>query len=291
MNRELPWSDHRFTFVGGMHRSGTTLLASAISRSPGVSGLTNTNVVMDEGQFLQTVYRPGYEMGGVTRWALDKHAYLTESDATATDLAALWSSWSPYWDLSAEMLVEKTPLNITKTRYLQAVFPRSSFVIITRHPITQALAVMKWAPSQKEKLGLRFDLLIENWLRAHEALQRDLPQLEDATVIRYEDITKDPLAVGQTLRDALGIDLDLAPFRAYDPDRARVYETRWAGRKTMSAAPDLRKSREIIASLLLLHHGSRLKARFEDRVNALGYSLDDLTTAFDVDDESVPGSL
>lgn len=283
MTDERPWSDHRFTFVGGMHRSGTTLLASAISKSPGVSGLTNTDVVMDEGQFLQTVYSPGYEMGGVTRWALDERAYLTEADAKDGHLASLWDSWSPYWNLSAQMLVEKTPLNITKTRYLQAVFPRSTFVIITRHPITQALAVMKWAPKRMEKLGSRFDFLIENWVRAHEALKKDLPLLHDATVIRYEDITKDPLAIGQTLREALRIDLDLAPFRAYDSTRARVYETRWAQRTRLSAAPDRTKRDEVLMSLLLLHHGRRLKKRFEDRVNALGYSLDDLSTAYDVD--------
>src|SRR5207249_5367403 len=48
--------DHRFVFVGGLHRSGTSLMARTIAGHPEVSAFTGTGVPEDEGQHLQTVY-------------------------------------------------------------------------------------------------------------------------------------------------------------------------------------------------------------------------------------------
>jgi len=263
-----------------MHRSGTTLLASALSSSGGVSGLSNTNVRMGEGQFLQDVYLPGYEMGGVTGWAFDERAYLTEKDAHPSwQTRELWDSWSPYWDLSAPVLLEKTPLNITKTRFLQALFPHASFVIITRHPLTQALAIMKWYPDIPGKLGRRFDLLFEHWLRAHEALRADVGHLDDVTIVRYEDITRDPVAVATYLDDRLNLTVDKAEFAAFDTERAREYERRWDGRARGKAAPDRPLPLSWVTSLALSSAAPRIRARFEERVNALGYSMDDAGAA------------
>ena len=39
------------------------------------------------------------------------------------------------------MLVEKSPPNIVRMRYLQALFPRASFVMILRHPVVVAREV------------------------------------------------------------------------------------------------------------------------------------------------------
>ncbi len=47
---------------------------------------------------------------------------------------ALLSAWSPYWDLGREVLLEKTPSNLLKMRYLQALFPTAHFIILERQP-------------------------------------------------------------------------------------------------------------------------------------------------------------
>src|SRR5690606_17567880 len=43
-----PWNDRRITFVGGLHRSGSALVARIISASDDASGLTGTGVVNNE---------------------------------------------------------------------------------------------------------------------------------------------------------------------------------------------------------------------------------------------------
>ena len=48
--------EHRFVFLAGLHRSGTTLLARLLAAHPEVSGFSGTGAPADEGQLLQSVY-------------------------------------------------------------------------------------------------------------------------------------------------------------------------------------------------------------------------------------------
>ena len=61
---------HRLLFVGGLHRSGTTLLADLIAAHPLTSGFANTGVPADEGQHLQDVYPSARAFGGPGRFGL-----------------------------------------------------------------------------------------------------------------------------------------------------------------------------------------------------------------------------
>ena len=48
----------QLVFVGGLHRSGTSLVHRCLAEHPSASGFRNTGVWEDEGQHLQTVYLP-----------------------------------------------------------------------------------------------------------------------------------------------------------------------------------------------------------------------------------------
>src|SRR5512132_1622193 len=63
-------------------------------------------------------------------------AHLTETShlLTPENALKLRQSWERYWDQSKAIRVEKTPGNLLKTRFLQAVFPHSYFIVIRRHP-------------------------------------------------------------------------------------------------------------------------------------------------------------
>jgi hypothetical protein len=286
--------DHDFVFIAGLHRSGTTVLAKAISDAPEASGLEGTGARMDEGQFLQDVYSRGRAFGGVTRWALDDRAYLTEADASAVPDAGerLWRSWSPYWNLDARTLVEKTPLNLTKTRFLQAAFPHSRFVVITRHPITQSLAVHKWSPSRLRRLGYDFPTLVEHWVRAHEAFDRDREYLEKVHVVRFEHLMTDPAAERARLERFLGFALPAEPFAELDAGRSRQYGDQWqqrvaAGSPRAAARAllpgggrDLRQAGRTATELLLFRRYAReIADRFGTRIAALGYDVEDPNSA------------
>src|SRR6476660_10530979 len=125
-------SRRKYVVVGGSRRSGTSLLGRNIARLEGCTGLKNTGVFEDEGQFLQEVYPTASAYGGSSRCGFDPRMHRTEtSDLLAPEkVARLRATWHSYWDNSKSIFVEKTPENFLMTRFLQAAFPNSYFVVI-----------------------------------------------------------------------------------------------------------------------------------------------------------------
>jgi len=133
---------NRHLFLCGLHRSGTSVLHRCLREHPSISGFENTGVPQDEGQHLQTVFRPAHALGGPGRFGLDPRAHLTEASelVTAANRERIAAEWGRHWDASCSYLMEKSPPNLLRTRFLQAIFPESSFITITRHPIATAFA-------------------------------------------------------------------------------------------------------------------------------------------------------
>lgn len=179
--------DRRIVFIGGLHRSGTTPIAKWLAAHPDVSGLTGTGVYEDEGQHLQSVYPTAMAHGGPGRFALDPAARLTEDSELVTRDAArrLLEAWTPYWDTSKPRLVEKSPPNLIRMRFLRALFPSARFIMVVRHPIAVSFATRKWSRTS-------VDALLQHWVSAHEHLVDDSLQVGRTALIRYEDVMADP---------------------------------------------------------------------------------------------------
>ena len=252
-------SDHQLVFVGGLHRSGTTALTKALCEHPDVSGLSRTGVVEDEGQHLQSVYPSAREYGGPGKFALHRDAHLTEESdlVSSANAVALMKQWAPYWDPEASLWVEKSPPNLIRTRFLQALFPDAQFVMIVRHPIVVALATSKWA---------RFtsvDRLVEHWLRAHEVLVEDASHVRRLHIVYYEDLIDNPREELQKVARFLSLNGEI-PAQSLDRGRSNAYARRWEERRSSRAPWRSRAAR-------------RLRDRYGDRALALGYSLDELS--------------
>ncbi|HEX5614328.1 MAG TPA: sulfotransferase [Acidimicrobiia bacterium] len=247
-------------FVGGVHRSGTTLVARALAAHPDASGLVDTGVPEDEGQHLQSVYPTGETHGGPGRFALDPAAHLTEADAGADHADRLRAAWDPYWDTTRAVLVEKSPPNLVRFRYLSAVFPDARFVAVVRHPVPVVLATFKMAPPDTS-----VHTVLRNWVVAHETFRDDEGHLARVRVVRYEDFVAQPASVLDELHRFVGL-----PPRATDldirPDRDAQYSRQW---RAATGRASLRR-----------HFLAR---RYDGRVRALGfgYSLRDLPGAAD----------
>jgi hypothetical protein len=177
----------RLLFVAGLHRSGTTMLARELAGHPQVSGFAGTGVPADDGQHLQSVYPIVSKGRQAGRFAFLPEAHLTERSPLATPASArrLFADWSRYWDLDRPVLLEKSPPNILMTRFLQALFPSASFILVVRHPIAVAAATQKWSATRPHQL-------LRHWDRAHRLALGDLPHLRRALIIRYEDLVADP---------------------------------------------------------------------------------------------------
>jgi len=114
---------HQFVFLAGLHRSGTTLLARLLAAHPEMSGFSGTGVPADEGQHLQSVYPAAKKYGGPGRFGFAPESHLTEGSPLVSEASArkLFEEWSAHWDLSRPLLLEKSPPNLLKTRFLQAL--------------------------------------------------------------------------------------------------------------------------------------------------------------------------
>ena len=155
--------NHKAIFLGGLHRSGTTLLHEILKAHPEISGFFNTGATQDEGMLLQTVYPTARKFGGPGRFGFAEAAFMDENHplATAENSKKLFQEWSPYWDLEKPYLIEKSPPNLIRTRFLQKLFPNASFIILLRHPLAVSYATQKWSKTS-------IPSLIEHSLRCYE---------------------------------------------------------------------------------------------------------------------------
>ncbi|HZU46961.1 MAG TPA: sulfotransferase, partial [Mycobacterium sp.] len=117
----------------------------------------------------------------------DPAARLTEDSQLVTPDAGrrLLEAWTPYWDTSKRVLLEKSPPNLIRMRFLRALFPAARFIVVVRHPIAVSFATRKWSRTS-------IDSLLRHWVSAHEHLVEDSLHVGRTAVVRYEDLLADP---------------------------------------------------------------------------------------------------
>ncbi|MGB8702418.1 MAG: sulfotransferase [Thermosynechococcaceae cyanobacterium] len=249
--KEFTLDNKKFIFIGGLHRSGTSLIHEIMKSHDLISGFHGTGVPEDEGQHLQSVYPTAKFFGGPGKFGFNTKSHMDELHPLATQESAdkLFDEWSRYWDLSSEFLIEKSPPNIVRTRFLQKLFPNTYFIISFRHPIVVAYATQKWA----KKMDI-LDL-IEHSIICYEKFKDDLPFLQKSYVFRYENFVADPQNVMNEIYDFIG---------------------------THSATLNKDVRNNVNQSYLQQWNEDRINKKFskfislfEDRTRMLGYSLND----------------
>lgn len=241
----------RHLFIVGLHRSGTTMLSRLLGEQRQVSAFSDTGVMMDEGQHLQSVIPPSYDEPGW--YSFHPNAHHTERSPLATpeNRKTLSREWGKHWDRSKPVLLEKSPGNLFRTRLLQRFFSDSAFIFLRRHPVAQALAMEKWNnPPPKE-------LCLWNWARSYEMAARDNRHLRRSLWLSYEDLTADLEKTLAQLSRFLGFQVGTPTFDVRKDVNERYFDE-WRTAQPTSF------SQRAAARLL------------EPRIVPFGYSFNDL---------------
>jgi hypothetical protein len=254
-------SNHRYVFVCGLHRSGTTVLGRNIGRLENCTGFENLpNALPGEGQFLQNVYLPGRKLGGPGRIGFHSRAHQTETSSLLTpeNIARLGASWHAHWDNNKRIFVEKTPTNLLMTRFLQAAFPDCYFIVIRRHPVAVSLGTQRMQNARRTSLHRLF----EHWLLCHQVFEEDKKYLKHVYELTYEDYIKNPGRYHEEIAAFIGTRVPEEGLKEVNADRSNKYFDRWSNLLTDSPCK------------LYYRYIAR---KYEPRFAAYGYSLTDFS--------------
>jgi hypothetical protein len=253
---QTPMVDEKtFVFIGRLHRSGNSVLHRLLSEHPQTSGFYDTGVPEDEGQHLQTVYKAEYYYGGPGEFALHPDAHLTEDSAliNQNNRGKILREWGAYYDLQKPVLLEKSPPNLVRSRFLRQMFPGSKFVFIVRHPVAVSLATEKWSNKTIAERLL-------HWHAAHSIMLDDIDSATDCLVLRYEDFIKAPDSYLDEIFDRVGIER-FSPSAAVE-DHNEKYFLDWQQR----SESEVRALQAMLPakSRVLEHFGYSLTGSFVD---------------------------
>jgi hypothetical protein len=155
------------------------------------------------------------------------------------------------------VLVEKSPPNLIRTRFLQALFPGSRMIALVRHPVAVAGATREFGRSRRLRRRMSYTSLIEHWLHCHELLLADAARVEHLHLMRYEEFVAAPdERLGEVFR-FVGVDPRPSGLEVRR-DINDAYFRRWAvARRTPGTSTDIAQAVETL----------------EERVAPFGYSL------------------
>ena len=248
-------SRFRYVFICGLHRSGTSLLGRNVARLENCTGLKGTGVIEDEGQFLQDVYPIAKIYGGAGKFGFDPRAHLTETSPLLTPENALKlrQSWERYWDQSKAIRVEKTPANLLKTRFLQAMFPNSYFIVIRRHPVPVSMANQRWKVSFAPLHNL-----FDHWLHCYALFEEDRKHLKHVYELSYEDYVRNPDRYHDAIAAFIGTRVPQGAREDVTGAYNQKYFNRWS---------------QLLNSSLFTRYFQYIAVKYEPKFMKYGYSL------------------
>lgn len=194
-------NSRKWVFIMGCTNSGTSLLHYLLGSHPDIASLPR------EGQFLTNALpQPDhYEVGRMWTEKIDLFR-ATEADRGKYDAVRLIHDWANNFDkITASTVLEKTPQNAIRSRWLQSVFKNSYFIAVARDGRAVAEGI-----SRKE--GVDIDRGIAHWIKANTIMLDDASFLKNFKLVRYEDLTAKPNEVALGLFKFIGVDPDVYRF-------------------------------------------------------------------------------
>lgn len=180
------WTEERlkigecfWLFILGCNNSGTTLLTQILDNHPSIRTLPK------EGQRL-TKAIPNSAPCGVGRvftQRMDLFRWTEESDASS--VPRLRYDWACRFRRRSGILLEKSPPNTLRSRWLQRHFRPARFLVLVRNPYAVCEGIAR-------RRGHSMTEAATHWRLVHEVLEEDMKYLDRCLLVRYEDICEQP---------------------------------------------------------------------------------------------------
>lgn len=181
-------------FIGGHHRSGTTLLRVMLNRHPHIacgpeSELLERTRFIEFHRYLEDTWLPQLEGYGLGQYELDRAvAAFMDSFFTRYQLQRGKHRWA-----------EKTPKNIFRIAYLFRLFPDAQFIHMVRDPRDVHCSVREKARTTTPRWsGITAERTARSWTKR---VSRGLDWRADPRYleVRYEDLACDPMGTMQVV--------------------------------------------------------------------------------------------
>lgn len=192
-------------FLVGCYNSGTTLLSEIISQHPSVSALTT------EGHFITDQFVKDYVIGLPRMWVDREDIFRLNENDEGPDADRIKKEWAMRLDTSKPVLVEKSPPNTAKMRWLQKHFENAYFVGIMRNGYAVAEGISRKAEPGHLKDGWPIEKSAWQWKRSNEIMFDDAKHLDRFMWVTYEDLTEDTRGTLNKITEFVGID-NFQPF-------------------------------------------------------------------------------
>ena len=248
---------YKYVFICGLNRSGTTLLGRNIGRLENCTDFKDIpKMQVKEGWKLQDVYPLEFELGGPGRYGFNSRAHFTESSSLLSpeNVARLRKAWHLFWDKSKTICVEKTPANLLMTRFLQAAFPNSYFIVIRRHPVAVSMSTQRMWKVSITSLHRLFD----HWLHCYELFEQDKKHLRHVYELTYEDYVEDPARYHREIAQFVGTQVPERGLEQPSAAQSKKYLDRWC---------------KLLKDTRCKHYYRYIARKYEPRFSKHGYSL------------------
>jgi hypothetical protein len=206
----------KWVFIVGCGNSGTTLLQRILSTHPDVGSMRR------EGQFFHNQLK-GHIWGGwyKRRWATVPQYYRMDENSThKVNVEKLKRQWGAKLnDPTKPVLLEKSPRNTLRVRWLQKHFENAHFIGMTRNGYAVAEGIRRKVTHYNLKTAAL------QWTKANEFMLADFDHLERKKIISYETLAEKP-------DECIG---EICQFIGIDPNKLSIDGKVWSIHK--EAAP------------------------------------------------------
>lgn len=199
-----------WVFLVGCYNSGTTLLAELLGQHPEISALET------EGHFITDQFIKDYDIGLPRMWVEREDLFRLDENSTGPDPLRVKKEWAMRLDLRKPVLLEKSPPNSAKTRWLQAHFENARFVGIIRNGYAVAEGITRKADPKHLKDSWPIEMSARQWQRSNQVLLEDEPFLKHFLWVSYEELAADTAGTLNKITRFIGVD----EFKDFEEDRS-----------------------------------------------------------------------